>query len=1271
MERYGFRNGGLVVLFKLIALSASLSVQADTAAYYRFGDDRWLYSDSSGNGNLLEQVAEEEVQAASLASGLPERISQTGATNRFSAKLPIGTNGAVMALQAADAPGLYSSEFTVEAFAKPSVFRSLSVIAGQWNEPSGRAWRLLLNKKEAPDPDRLVFQISSNGTNFSTVTMDISLSKYAVYYFAASVQTNASGSSITLYCQKNGGPLVSTNKNLNVTLFDTDAPLLVGASLKDGTIRSDNQFGGSLDEVRLSRRALTEEQLLVSTGVVYYVSPFGSDSNNGLSIDQPFQTVERAQQDVRQQVTNSTKNIRVWLRGGTYTLNEPVKFSEADGGMLPQTVTYQAWDDEVPVFCSDEPLSGWNLINSQSGLPVGCPPQAVGQLYWTDVSGIVAARSNLIASGESILPHPRITELYDAISGEKMEQSSTKGFEPETAYGTPDYLGGKRYDVLAYPEGVLTNYADLTDAELHIVPGHDWTMNILPLTDRINTTDRLVETAIDSMYHLCSNKKSWLWPCAWIRNVPWGLAPGRWFYSGNEQRIYYWPQNGAPPADGQLAASNGMLEYFLVQGNITPVEGLVFKGLTFTRGARNTWTEGYKSTRWRSSWAAYDEANALLRFRGAEDCRVNDCRFINSAAAGVRLDLHCQGIRITDCEFGHLGESGAILSGYGPGYPDENFGNVVENNWFHHIGEAYWHSPAVFIAQSGNNYIARNLIHDCGYDGIMITGLKDFHRGSTKISQGLINWNHPDLQGEDYMLYPTNVPLLYASNNIVTGNEIFRVMEANMGDGNALYLQTAPFGNEITYNYCHDIRGNAASAIRADGWQWGTLFANNVICRSTGQGIIIKGENSAINNYIINPKDGFTVSGTNTVSLAVLKGPNTNAVIRNNLYVQTEGPQHPGFYKIETVDDNRLISTNDMVVDSNLFWFAGASNVVNQYLSDFRQEFPRFDANSINADPLFEDWQNDDFRLQSGSPAIPLGMESLDVRECGLREPFRSEVYLCPTGRVTIAPKSGLFTGSTHITISAPAGAEVRYTLDGSEPDTESTLYSTPFMVTNPLTVRARIFESGRVDRLGAKTILYPWTKPIYENFGLEWGSVSRSRMTVIDTEKVTHVAAPGSGHGRSLKLNADGDSLKSCSFYELVHGFGTVETACDIFFENTNNLCLKIQWRDARQTGDGSYNVIGPHLQLSEGGALECNGTVLTRLQTNVWTRLTLETDLGNGSSSNFVLTVNPEGAPQEVYTFLPYQDAGFEALDYLTFLIGGTRSVYVDNMSIRKLNE
>ena len=61
---------------------------------------------------------------------------------------------------------------------------------------------------------------------------------------------------------------------------------------------------------------------------------------------------------------------------------------------------------------------------------------------------------------------------------------------------------------------------------------------------------------------------------------------------------------------------------------------------------------------------------------------------------------------------------------------------------------------------------------------------------------------------------------------------------------------------------------------------------------------------------------------------------------------------------------------------------------------------------------------------------------------------------------VTCSLPGGIYAGTQHLTLAAPAG-EIRYTLDGSNPHGGSLLYSDPLELTTTTVVRARCFQPG------------------------------------------------------------------------------------------------------------------------------------------------------------------------------------------------------------------
>lgn len=66
-----------------------------------------------------------------------------------------------------------------------------------------------------------------------------------------------------------------------------------------------------------------------------------------------------------------------------------------------------------------------------------------------------------------------------------------------------------------------------------------------------------------------------------------------------------------------------------------------------------------------------------------------------------------------------------------------------------------------------------------------------------------------------------------------------------------------------------------------------------------------------------------------------------------------------------------------------------------------------------------------------------------------------------PTAAPTFTPEAGTYEESVTVSIAAAEGAEIYYTLDGTDPTNESTRYSMPIELTESTTVRAIAYEEG------------------------------------------------------------------------------------------------------------------------------------------------------------------------------------------------------------------
>jgi hypothetical protein len=703
----------------------------------------------------------------------------------------------------------------------------------------------------------------------------------------------------------------------------------------------------------------------------FYVAPNGNDANPG-SESMPFATFERAQDSIRKAKQNGGKKITAYFRNGTYRFGETVILSLDDSAPSDGSVVYAAYPGERPVFSAGIRIPGqsWKKLEKE---PDHLPERARGHIWTVEVPE--AVRDNI-----------PIRSLFEG--PEMLPRARGKGFSVVAdPVGSDEEL---RRSSLRYPDGALEAWPDIASGELVVIPTRTWTMNILPV-ERIDTGANEVFTRFPHTYPMRPNHFD---ESVWLENVLAVLdKPGEWVYDGNG-RIYYWPKTGQPadgieyPAVTEMIRIEGAIEYDGVADE--PVRGIRFEGITFTHNERYQW---HGLTGWgiQHDWEAFDRPTAMLRFRGAEECEVKACRFTCGSGAGVRLDLHCKKVVITRCHIDQLGGCGVVACGYGPGTKDVNRGNEISHNHIHHIGLAYWHSPGVFIWQSGDNTIAHNHIHHTGYTGIVVSGRMRWDRDGQMECSRSVRWNETaTVVGPDYeqqvwhqAWYPDwkrRNPLYHGSYNRVEYNDIHDVMQI-MGDGNGVYISGTGRENVVRYNAVHDCPSTTmAEGIRCDDDQHDTTLHGNLIYNLGGfaTGITIKGINVVTNNVIAcgSPEK------TRRAYISLEVGPLHGAIMqRNILYMPKaahklyyQGPRYHG--------EGPEPLLRDCEADRNLYWCLEDPTRCERHLEIERQY--GIEQGSVVADPLFVDPENGDFHLRNDSPALALGFERIPIEEIGI-----------------------------------------------------------------------------------------------------------------------------------------------------------------------------------------------------------------------------------------------------------------------------------------------
>lgn len=699
---------------------------------------------------------------------------------------------------------------------------------------------------------------------------------------------------------------------------------------------------------------ISTAQTISNTQADFYISAKGSDkwsgtleNPNAQGTDGPFATLEHARDVVRILKKKKSKDIVVLIREGVYKLHKTVVFGLEDSGSGKFTVTYAAYPNEKPVFSSGKEIQGWKKVSTD--IP-GLPAAAKGNIWVANVSD-------------------KFLTLYD-----------DKGMLPR-AQSEP-FKPGKEStkNKIYFPKGKMKNYSNVTDAEMIVRPAHDWILNILPLAS-VDENMGVANTTIDATYVMQKNN-------VWVENVMEELdISGEWVLNTKEGKVYLWKRGDSP------VMAPTLMEFIRVEGKIdikgskdVPVRNLKFEGLTFKHGERYTVTKDDAGLQ--HDWDFLDKGNALVRFRGAENCVINECHFLNSASGAIRIDLYGIDNKITNNHIENMGGSGILLCGFGPGTKDVNKKNLVYNNNIHHVGEIYWHSPGIFLWQSGENRVANNLIHHTNYTGLIVSGgiLRLFKRGNGRELMRTLRWDEmsnlsKNPQQEDIK------PYLHSRNNLIEYNEIHDAMQ-KLGDGNGIYIRGSGTGNVIRRNYIHDLLTPTGKqgGMRTDGGQMDVLITENIIYRCTSQGMTVKLNNRFENNIIAD-----VIAPPRGVYLKIAEGPMTGATNKKNIFYSSTNncifiPEPtPGKSKgDEDMEGKQPARMKDVGSDDNIYFCKTDASKGDNTLKYLHSE--GVDANSKAVDPLFVNPEKGDFRFKPNSPALKMGIVPIDMSMIGLRK---------------------------------------------------------------------------------------------------------------------------------------------------------------------------------------------------------------------------------------------------------------------------------------------
>ncbi|HSW87127.1 MAG TPA: right-handed parallel beta-helix repeat-containing protein [Rhabdochlamydiaceae bacterium] len=458
-----------------------------------------------------------------------------------------------------------------------------------------------------------------------------------------------------------------------------------------------------------------EKQVLYSADLTapcaFWVSPNGNDAASGTKQD-PFLTLQRARDAVRA-LPSSARNqdIYIYIKEGTYRLQQPLVLNGSDSGQNGYNVIYSAAPEGDPIISGAVQVTGWTLHDVPLGIYrafVG--PRQSRQLY---VNGTRAVRAR--------------TTPYPA------------AFLPNFASGGIEFIPTTLNPAQWRDPSTWTNPQDI-----EAVIQTQWKMmrvplsSITPYNPPANGLITMQEPAWNNAnvyYDATTNMPGvWsFWQVTWFENAYQFLdQPGQWYLDSVNGWLYYIPLPGEDlsTADVELP----ILETLIAgQGTANqPIHNIRFVGLTFSYA---TWLgpngpNGYVS----------DQSGMLLIGTDHQPNIIGHDQHVVPTPGNLPFTF-AENIVFYGNIFEHLG---AVGLQFGTGSKN----NTIDSNLFNDISSAAIElgavstndarpSSPVFIVQ--DHIITNNLITSVAAEFVDAAGIFVGFTMNTTISQNTIS----------------------------------------------------------------------------------------------------------------------------------------------------------------------------------------------------------------------------------------------------------------------------------------------------------------------------------------------------------------------------------------------------------------------------------------------------------------------------------------------------------------------------------------------------
>ncbi|MEY4446145.1 MAG: hypothetical protein RL444_1258 [Verrucomicrobiota bacterium] len=646
---------------------------------------------------------------------------------------------------------------------------------------------------------------------------------------------------------------------------------------------------------------------------------------------------------------------------------------------------------------------------------------------------------------------------------------------------------------------------------------------------------------------------------------------GEWFLSGSG-KLTYQPRPGedAGRLRGVYPISEKLLTFVGKPGD--KVRHLTFRGLAFRHA------KGLPSLSLAvPNQAAVRTVDGVITLEHATQVSFVGCELSHVGSYGFSLGRGTREVTIEKCLVTDLGAGGVKVGTLNDEAKPENHASHhrVQNNIIRDGGLIFPCAVGVWVGSSSDNQVTHNEISDFFYSAVSVGW----------------RWGYA----------PSN-----AKRNRVEWNHLHHLGKGLLSDMGGVYTLGPSEGTSVSHNLIHDVTcfTYGGWGLYTDEGSSGITMEGNVTYDTTDGGFHQHyGKENIIRNNVFAFSEEYQVKRSRAED-------HLSFTFEKNIIVFDRG---------ELLGSNWTGTTANFLNKDNVYWDSSGRPVTftDKKLPLTEWQKKGQDLGSFVADPLFVDAARRDFRLKPGSPALALGIKSIDVSEMGV---LRDD----------------------------PVWRKLAETFERGAPAARPARPEAP-----ALNLR-QAFEGRIIDQQRP----FPHATPA---LSVLRSAPGKPRVSQGDALRLTNTKQ---AEGKQSLLFQDAPGLPS-HYYPMLsfhphHSAGTSSVSFALYLEP--RAIFIHEWRTK-----GSPYRTGPVLHIQNGRLTGVKGLDIA-VPTQKWIRFELKAVIGDAVTGRWDLKVTPEGEPAKEFKDLPCRHPDMKTLDWVGFISNANEKAefYLDDLAI-----